>query len=195
MTLPNLPSFPKFTPDQIKKLALSAMGFVFLIYVYFTFFLGPLQRMRSATLSQIEETRQKINGSKSEMAKASSLERQAKDATTRFAALKALNPDGAPIAWFPPRTKAFFASQQIDKAVARLESTTNFKQSELSAWTKYNWLVELPQADFAEAGKSIAGLENNEPLLSITKLSIHVLPNDPQFQQVAIAATTVIQQR
>jgi hypothetical protein len=195
VTLPNLPNFPKLSTDQIKKLALSAMGFVFLLYVYFTFFLGPLQRMRSGTLSQIAEIRQKIDGSKSEMAKASSLERQAKDATSRFAALKALTPDGAPIAWFPPRMKAFFANQQIDKAVARLESNTNFKQAELSTWTKYNWLIDLPQADFATVGKCIADLENNEPLLSITKLSIHLLPSDPQFQQVAIAATTVIQQR
>ena len=171
------------------------MGFVFLLYVYFTFFLGPLQRMRGATLGEIQQVRSKIDGSKNEMAKASTLERQAKDATMRFAALKTLTPDGAPIAWFPPRMKTFFANQQIDKAVARLESNTAFKQSELSSWTKYNWLIDLPQADFAAIGKSIADLENNEPLLSISKLSIHVLPNDPQFQQVAIAATTVIQQR
>jgi hypothetical protein len=191
----NLPNLPKLSSDQIKKLLLSAMGFVFLLYVYFSFFLGPLQKMRSATLSEIQQVRSKIDGSKNEMAKASTLERQAKDATTRFAALKTLTPDGAPIAWFPPRMKTFFGNQQIDKAVARLESNTAFKQPELSSWTKYNWLIDLPEADFAAIGKSIADLENNEPLLSITKLSIHVLPNDPQFQQVAIAATTVIQQR
>jgi hypothetical protein len=195
VNLPNLPNLPKLSADQIKKVALSAMGFVFLLYVYFTFFLGPLQKMRSATLSEIQQVRSKIDGSKNEMAKASTLERQAKDATTRFAALKTLTPDGAPIAWFPPQMKTFFANRQIDKAVARLESNTAFKQSELSSWTKYNWLIDLPQADFAAIGKSIADLENNEPLLSISKLSIHVLPNDPQFQQVAIAATTVIQQR
>jgi hypothetical protein len=195
VNLPNLPNLPKLSADQIKKVALSAMGFVFLLYVYFTFFLGPLQKMRSATLSEIQQVRSKIDGSKNEMAKASTLERQAKDATTRFAALRTLTPDGAPIAWFPPQMKTFFANRQIDKAVARLESNTAFKQSELSSWTKYNWLIDLPQADFAAIGKSIADLENNEPLLSISKLSIHVLPNDPQFQQVAIAATTVIQQR
>ena len=80
-----------------------------------------------------------------EVAKAATLERQAKDAMARFAALKGLAPEGAPIAWFPPRAKAFFADQGIDRAVARLESNTNFKQSELAAWTKYNWLIELPQ--------------------------------------------------
>jgi hypothetical protein len=195
VNLPNLPNFPKLSSDQIKKLALSAMGFVFLLYVYFTFFLGPLQRMRATTLSQIADVQSKIDGSKSEMAKASTLERQAKDATTRFAALKALTPDGAPIAWFPPRMKTFFGNQQIDKAVARLESNTPFKPNDLSGWAKYNWMIDLPQADYAAVGKSIAELENTEPLLSVTKLTIHALPSDPQLQQVAITATTVIQQR
>jgi len=188
-------NLPKLSKDQIKKLALSAIGFVFLLYVYFTFFLGPLQKIRNGALAQIADRQNKIDGSKSEMAKAGNLERQAKDATARFTALKAFAPEGAPIAWFPPRVKTFFASQGIDHTVARLESNTNFKQSELAAWTRYNWLIEMPQADFAALGKAIADLENREPLLSITKLTIHLVPNEPQFQQVGIAATTVIEKR
>jgi hypothetical protein len=42
-------NLPKFSSDQIKKLALSAMGFVVLLYVYFTFFLGPLQKSRDSS--------------------------------------------------------------------------------------------------------------------------------------------------
>ena len=188
-------TLPKFSKDHFKKLALSAMGFVFLLYVYFSFFLGPLQRSRTATLNEIADRQTKIDTSKSEVAKAATLERQAKDAMARFAALKALGPEGAPIAWFPPRMKTFFANQGIDRAVARLESNTNFKQNELAAWTRYNWLIELPQADFAATGKAIAELENTQPLLSVTKLSIHALPDQPQYQQVAIAATMVIEKR
>ena len=188
-------NLPKLSKDQIKKLSLSAMGFVFLLYVYFSFFLGPLQKSRSGTLTQIADRQNKIDNSKSEVAKAATLERQAKDAMARFAALKALTPEGAPIAWFPPRTKSFFANQGIDRAIARLESNTTFKQSELAAWTKYNWLIDLPQADFTALGKSIAELENTQPLLSITKLNIHLLAEQPQFQQVAIAATTVVEKR
>src|SRR5438067_333757 len=188
-------NLPKLSKDQIKKLALSAMGFVVLLYVYFSFFLGPLQKIRDATLSQIADRQTKIDSSKSEVTKASTLERQAKDAMVRFAALKALTPEGAPIAWFPPRTKTFFTNQGIDRAIARLESNTIFKQTELAAWTKYNWLIDLPQADFAALGKSIAELANAQPLLSITKLSMHLLPEQPQFQQLVIAATTVIEKR
>lgn len=188
-------NLPKFTGDQIKKLSLSALGFVILLYVYFTFFLGPLKHARDSTLDQIADRRTKIDNSKTEINRTATLERQAKDATARFAALKALSPEGAPIAWFPPRMKTFFANEQIDRAVARLESNTSFKQSELAAWTKYNWLIELPQADFSALGKAIADLENTQPLLSISKLTIRLSPELPQFQQVAIAATTVIEKR
>src|ERR1051326_2387564 len=184
---------PKLNGDQIKKLALSTMGFIFLLYAYSTFFLGPLKKSRHQTQTSIDELQHKLDTSKNEMQKATNLERQAKDATARFAALKALTPDGAPIAWFPPRMKTFFANQQIDKAVARLESNTNFKQGEMTNWSKYNWLIELPQADFSALGRSVSDLENNEPLLSVTRLSIHVIPTDPQFQQIAIAATAVIE--
>src|SRR5262249_62351266 len=89
-------SLPKFSKDQIKKLVLSAMGFVFLLYVYFTFFLGPLQKARTDKLAQIADRQQKIDSSKSEVQKAANLERQAKDAMARFAALKGLAPEGPP---------------------------------------------------------------------------------------------------
>jgi len=186
---------PKLNPDEIKKLALSVMGFVFLLYVYFTFFLGPLNKSHQAAQAAIADRQHKIDTSKNEMSKASDLERQAKDATGRFTSLKTLSPEGAPIAWFPPRIKSFFADQNIDKAVARLDSATTPKEAELAGWTKYNWLIDLPRTDYASLGQAVAALENTEPLLCMTKLSIHLVPDQPQFQQVTIAATTVIKKR
>jgi hypothetical protein len=186
MTLPNL------NKDQIQKLALSAMGFVILLYVYFSFFLGPLNRSRNAMKDKINDLQNKLNSSKDETTKTAHLEQQAKAATTRFAALKALNPEGAPIAWFPPRIKVFFANQQIDKAVAKLEGNTAFKQAELSEWMKYNWSIDLPQADFDLLGKALADLENSEPLLAIAKIKIQALPDQPQAQQIVLNAATII---
>src|SRR5438105_376105 len=84
------------------EVALSSVGFIFLLYVYFTFFLGPLNRSRNTMLITMKDKQAKLDSSKGEMSKAATLEKQAKAATTRFAALKALNPEGAPIAWFPP---------------------------------------------------------------------------------------------
>ncbi len=185
----------KVNKDQIKKLFLSTMGFVFLLYVYFSFFLGPLNRSRDDMLLKIEDLQSKLDASKEQMNKAVKLEQNAKTSTGRFAALKALNPEGAPIAWFPPRVRAFFANQQVDKVVARLEGSTGFKQTELTGWMKYSWIIDLPQADYGTLGRAIAELENTAPLLSITKLSIHTLPEQSQFQHVGLAAVNIIEKK
>jgi hypothetical protein len=185
----------KLSKDQIQKLMLSTIGFIVLIYVYFSFFLGPLNNSRDNMLGQIDELQNKVASSKSELTKTSKLEQQADASTKRFAALKALSPEGAPIAWFPPRMKTFFASQEIDKATARLESSAAFKETDLASWVRYNWLVDLPQADFSTLGKAVATLENTEPLLSITRISIKALPEDPQFQQVTLSANTAMMKR
>lgn len=185
----------KLTKDQIQKLVLSGMGFVVLVYVYFSFFLGPLNRSRDSMLRTINTLQEKVASSKTEMTKAGNLETQASAATTRFAALKALSPEGAPIAWFPPRVKVFFANEQIEKATARLENSSAFKQPELADWMKYTWQIDLPQTDFATLGKAVAGWENSEPLLAITRLSVKAAADNPEFQQAALTAATTITKR
>ena len=189
------PSQNKLTKDQIQKMVLSALGFIGLLYVYFTFFLGPLSKSRTAAEGRIAEVQGKIASSKSELTKVNNLEQQATSATTRFAALKGLSPEGAPIAWFPPRMKTFFTNQQIDKSTVRLETNGPFKQPELSEWLRYTWQIELPQTDFATAGKAIAQLENTEPLLTVTRLSIKADANEPQYQQVSLTANTAVLKR
>jgi hypothetical protein len=185
----------KLSKDQIQKLALSTIGFIVLVYVYFSFFLGPLSNSRDTTEAQIAELQGKVASSKNELAKTANLEKQADASTKRFAALKALNPEGAPIAWFPPRMKAFFANQEIDKSTTKFENNVAFKDTDLANWMRYNWLLELPQTDFATLGKAVAALENAEPLLSITRISIKAGPEDPQFQQVTLSATTAMVKR
>lgn len=185
----------KLTKDQIQKMMLSAIGFIVLLYVYFSFFLGPLNSSRDSMLATIGDLQSKIANSKNEMTKAANLEKQATTATTRFAALKTLSPEGAPIAWFPPRMKTFFANQEIDKVTARLENSVPFKEPDLASWMRYNWLIELPQADFSTLGKAVAALENSEPLLSVTRVNIRALPDDPQFQVVTLTTSTAILKR
>ena len=129
------------------------------------------------------------------MMKATNLEKQATDATARFTSFKASSTEGAPIAWFPPRMKTFFANQQIEKSTVRLESSNPYKQPELAEWSRYAWTIELPQTDFVTLGKALAQLENSEPLLAVTRLSIKAMADDPQFQQVNLTANTAILKR
>lgn len=181
--------------DQIQKLAISTIGFVILLYVYFGFFLGPLNRSRNSMEASIKDLQNKVGSSERTMTNATNLEKQAGAATARYAALTNSSPEGAPIAWFPPRMKIFFANQRIDKTTARLESNAPYKEADLASWTRYNWTLDLPQTDFSALGKAVAELENTEPLLSINHINIHALADDPQFQQVTLGVATAILKR
>jgi hypothetical protein len=178
--------------EQIKKLILGVLGLIGLLYVYFVFFIGPLNRSEAATQAKIQELQGKTASSKGDIAKAAALEESARAATSHYEALRALSPEGAPIAWFPPRIKAFFAEQHIDKATVRLESTSDCKEKELAAWSRSTWTIDLPQADFITLGKAVAKLENAEPLLSIKKLTIHGSTETPGVQQVVLSVSTLI---
>ena len=86
----------KLSKDQIQKLSLSSIGFIVLVYVYFSFFLGPLNNSRDTMLAEIDQLQDKVANSKNELTKTSKLEQQANMSTKRFAALKALSPEGRP---------------------------------------------------------------------------------------------------
>ena len=91
--------------------------------------------------------------------------------------------------------KAFFANQQVEKSTVRLEGNGAFKQPELAAWLRYTWQIDLPHTDFTTAGNAIAQLENTEPLLSISRLSLKADAADPQYQQVSLTANTIVLKR
>ncbi len=182
----------KLSKDQIQKIALSGLGFVALIYSYFNFFLGPLNKSRASMTVTIATVQAKTASSMTEMKKTANLEIQAKEATGRYEALKATTADGAPIAWFPPKMRTFFSDQGINKVTARLDSSADFKQPELSDWIKDTWAIDLPQSEYGDLGKAIAELENSEPLLAIEHVVIHAVPDEPQYQQVSLIAQTAL---
>ena len=185
----------KLSKDQIQKLALSTVGFIVLVYVYFSFFLGPLNTGRETAERTMADLRRKLDSSKTDLAKVANLEKQAAASTAQFAALKALSPEGAPIAWFPPRLKLFFANRQIEKPAVRADSNSAYKETEMAQWNKYVWQIDLPQTDFSTLGKALAELENTEPLLSVSRLSIKAVGDNPQFQQVTMTANSAIMKR
>ncbi len=182
----------RLNKDQIQKIALSLLGFIGLLYVYLNFFLGPLNKSRALMTKSIVEVQAKTVSSKAELKKTANLEMQAKEATGRYQTLKATTADGAPIAWFPPKMRTFFSGQGIDKVSARLESSADFKQPELSDWIKDTWAIELPQSEYSALGEAFATLENTEPLLAIQHVVIHAVPEEPQYQQVSLLAQTAL---
>lgn len=93
----------KLEQEQIKKLALSVLLLIALLYGYFTYLLGPVQKANTGAANGIAAIIPQISGAQDQIKKTAALEKQAPEAIAQLNNLKDAIPDGEPIAWFPPK--------------------------------------------------------------------------------------------
>ncbi len=183
----------KVTKDQIQKMFLSSLLMVGLLYGYSEYLLGDLNRQERAATAALKDVEAKIAGAGSRIKRLKSMEEQSRDATERSAAVNALIPDGEPIAWFPPRAKAFFDRHNIREASVRLDRKEKPTEPELAVtYSAFQWNIELPGVGFTPLGIALAGLENEEPLLEINRVQISTQPATPEQQRVTLGCATLV---
>jgi len=179
----------KFNEDQIKKITLSVLLLCALLYGYFTYLLGPLQKSEVNATNGIASIIPQISDAKQQIAKAADLETKAPKATAFLTAIKNSIPDGAPIAWFPPKLADYFKAHGIDKCTTRLISES---PDALPGFKRVVWAVDLPRVEFIPLGMAISSLENDEPLLSVTNVSVDATREDAQYQHASLTLITLV---
>jgi hypothetical protein len=179
----------KLNEDQIKKIGLSLAVLAVLLYGYFAYLLGPLEKRVQDATSGIGATEPAIADAQKQIAKTAELEKQAPEATAFLNNLKNSMPDGAPIAWFPPKMADFFKKHGIDKCTTRMMSEA---QDTMPGFKKITWSVDVPRAEFVPLGVAISNLENDEPLLNILDVSIDAAREDAQYQHATLILTTLV---
>jgi hypothetical protein len=187
-SLPNI----KLDKDQKKKVILSLFMLIATIYFYFSFLLNPLRAAEAAAAIESADFTKKISEADGKMRGFNTLKAQATEAGELVAQVKAFIPNGAPIAWFPPRLRAFFDRQGLKNSVVRLRSTERPEPELSKEFTNGIWVIEIPQVDYFPLGIAIAGLENEEYLLEITDLRIAAKAETPESQYVTIEAATLL---
>jgi len=179
----------KLEQAQIKKIGLSVAVLAVLLYVYFAFLLGPLQQAVHNQTSGIASLEPQIADAKKQISKTAELEKQAPQATAFLNNLKNSIPDGAPIAWFPPKMADFFRSHGIGKCTTHLISES---ADPMPGFRKLVWSVDVPKAEFIPLGVAISSLENEEPLLNILNVSIDAAREDAQYQHATLILSTLV---
>lgn len=183
----------KFTKDQIQKMFLSGLLMIGLLYGYSEYLLADLNRREKAATAALKDIDTKIGTAGSRLKRLKSMEEQSQAATETAATVNALIPEGEPIAWFPPRMKAFFDRHNIRDAVTRLERKEKPAEPELVAnYSSFQWNMELPSVGFTPLGIALAGLENEEQLLEINHVQISTQPATPEFQRVTLNCATLM---
>jgi hypothetical protein len=179
----------KLEPEQIKKIALSVLLLIALLYGYFTYLLGPLQQSEKNATNGIATVIPQISDAKTQIAKTAELEAKAPEATAFLTSLKNTIPDGAPIAWFPPKMTDFFRAHGIEKCTTRLVSEGG---DAMPGFRKLVWAIDVPKVEFVPLGMAISCLENDEPLLTILNVSIDATREDAQYQHATLILTTLV---
>jgi hypothetical protein len=179
----------KLEQDQIKKIGLGSGVVAALLYGYFAFMLGPLQETERTAENGIAAVKPQISDAKKQIAMTATLEAKAPDALAFLNSLKAGIPDGAPIAWFPPKMADFFKHHGIDKCSTRLVSEESYP---MPGFRKIVWSVDIPKVEFEPLGEALASLENDQPLLTVMDVAIDAIREDAQFQHVTLTVVTVV---
>lgn len=186
--LPNI----KLSKDQWQKVILSSMLLMFTIYCYFQFLLNPLRASAAAAEVESATLEKDIKDATAKMRGFTELKRKNVEAGELITQVNAFIPNGAPIAWFPPRMKAFFDRQGLKNTVVRLRNTDRPETELVTSFINGTWSFEIPKAEFFPLGIAIAGLENEEFLLEITDLRISTRPDEPETVNVTMDALTLL---
>lgn len=182
----------KLSKDDIQKIVLSALMLIGLIYSYFTFLIGPMNFRETRDLAAIEALDKKLAEAKIKLLRTRNLGQDAKAAAETLSQVNEQIPDGSPIAWFPPRIRAFCERHNIKDVVVRLGSTAKPADPTLVAYNNVTWTIEIPQTPFAVLGNALSGLENEEMLLEITHLQLSNLGDNLENQRVSLTVTTLL---
>ncbi len=179
----------KLEQEQIKKIGASVGVFVALLWGYYAYLLGPLEQSEKNSSSGIASLGPQIDDAKSQIAKTADLEKKAPEATAFLINIKNTIPDGAPIAWFPPKIAEFFKSHGIEKCTTHMISDS---PDPMPGFRRIVWSVDVPRAEFVPLGVAVSSLENEEPLMTVLNVSVDAMREDAQRQHATLILSTLV---
>lgn len=176
--------------DEVQKIILSSLLLIGLLYVYFSLLLGPLKARENRALQAQKAIEPSIAAAQTQLAKVQELEAKAPATNKTVEQIKALVPEGAPVAWFPPRMNDFFKRHGIERCTVRMNN--EFPDKEMPGFRRILWAIDLPRVEFVPLATAIAELENEEPLIEIMNLRIETVLDDPQFQRAVLTVSSTV---
>ena len=176
--------------EELKKVFLSAMIFVVLVYAYNNFLLDDLNKTEKTAKATIARLKPELEKAENQIRQTAALKDQAPHGVEALDQIKALIPQGEPLTWFPPRITDFFKRQGIERSSVRPLST--IANNEIAGFKRMTWIIDLPKVEYAQLAIAIAGLENEYPLLSITSLTIDQKIDSIQFQHAVLNVSIIV---
>ena len=181
----------KFSKEELQKVVFIAIILVAFLWVYNDLLLGGISKNERDKNKIIADLQPMIKAAHEQLQRTKVLEGQAASVDETLDQIKGLIPNGAPVAWFPPRITDFFKRQGIEKA--SIQQNGDSPDKDLGEdFRKLAWTIDLPKLTFAKLGIAVAGLENEEPLLEISRIQIGENREDPISQGAILNIVTIM---
>lgn len=180
----------KLEKDEIQRIFLGALLVIGVLYGYFNFLLGPLKNQQIATRKATAELEPQIAQARETIAKSESATQREPKARETMAQIEALIPEGAPVAWFPPRVSEIFSAAALEKTTTR--NTNEVPDRNLPGFHRMQWSVELAKIDYAQFVQALSRFENEEPLAQINTITIEANQDDPQTQRAVLSVSNLL---
>jgi len=180
----------KFTKEEIQKIVLLAILLLAFLYVYFDVMIGGITANETKKNGVIADLTPKIAEARKQIKRTQDIEGQAATVNETLDEVKGMIPEGAPIAWFPPKISEYFKRQGIEKVTTVLNGELG--DAELEGFRKLTWTIMVPKVAFNKLGIALAGLENEVPLLEVIRVEIQANREDALKQTVQLSVVTIV---
>ena len=182
----------KLGKEEIQKIVLGILLLIALLYGYFEVLLGPLKKQRTMSQQRITELTTKLSETRGQIRRGQELEASVPEATKAVSQVKAMIPEGAPVAWFPPQIAEHFKREGVNKGVVRMAGEQADK--DLPGFRRMTWTVDFAQVDFVPFAEALADFENNEPLAEVASMQMEAGNPDVEFQKASMSVRTTVTQ-
>lgn len=178
----------KLNTEQLKRIVLGALLLLIVLVSFNIVLLGPGIQRAARVEKELADLRDKLDKARKQVARTKGLETEFAAIEATVQQLVAQLPTATPITWFPPKMRAFFARRQIERCDTQKERDgTAFDELATIAWS-----TDLPEIDFLQLGHAIEALENSDPLLEITALTVEADAKRPEVQRANLRLTTIM---
>jgi hypothetical protein len=182
----------KLGKDELQKIFLGVLMLLTLAYGYFEMLLSPLKKAQAANRKEIAALTASIAEARAHIRKAQEAEATVPGAERVVKQVKAMIPEGAPVAWFPTHVAEHFKRQGVDKAATRLNSEQ--LEKDLAGFRRMFWSVDLAKVEFVPFAQALADFENEEPLVEISNIQISAAADNVELQRVSLNLRTLVTQ-
>ncbi len=178
-----------FTPENTKRLTLSGLVLIVLVYVFYSFLLGPAFKSITTGKQRIAALDKSIATANSAINRVSNMRAQLNGFADLETTLFANQPGGDPIAWFPPRVENFFKKAGIPRCLATLSAPS---ETEIPGFRTYRCTIQFPSVSFMQFGAALAAFENHDNLIEVRSISIDAQADNPGLQLIAVEVRVIL---